>query len=447
MNTIVDQPSFAALLMRSEVDPLAAGELRRHRRGAWIPLLAAGVLLGLWSATAPLSGAIVANSVLKVELNRKTVEHQEGGIVREILVRDGELVRAGQPLVVIGDVRNDAELSLLQGQLTVERIRSARAAAEAALEASFEPPAETLQAPGTADHVARENALFAARRRTLNEHIAALEAQIREVRTQAAALETQIGATMVSAELASEELRMNEELVQKGFVQRARLLELERLEADYRGRLSESRADLALANQRIGELQSHIALARNQYQQQAADELKDAAAKIREIEERLRPSSDQAERRYVRAPVDGHVMALRVSAVDEVIGPREPILDIVPTNEKLVVEAHIRPQDINHVHQGSTADVRLSAFDARTTPLLPGKVVFVSPDRITVPETRESWFVATVEVDAAAIEEHPDLRLRAGMPAEVFVKTPARTLFQYLAKPLNGFASRAMREP
>jgi HlyD family type I secretion membrane fusion protein len=140
-------------------------------------------------------------------------------------------------------------------------------------------------------------------------------------------------------------------------------------------------------------------------------------------------------------------MALRVSSVGEVIGPRDALLDIVPTQEKLVVEARIRPQDIDHVREHSVAEVRLTAFDARTTPLLPGTVVFVSPDRITSQETGESWFVATVEVDAAALRDHPSLRLQPGMPAELFVKTPERTLFQYLIKPLNAFATHAMREP
>jgi HlyD family type I secretion membrane fusion protein len=149
----------------------------------------------------------------------------------------------------------------------------------------------------------------------------------------------------------------------------------------------------------------------------------------------------------VRAPVDGRVMTLRVSAVGEVIAPREQILDIVPTQEKLVVEANIRPQDIHHVRQDSAAEVRLSALDARTTPLLPGKVVFVSPDRVTSQDTGESWFVATVEVDAKALTQRPAIQLQAGMPAELYVKTPERTLLQYLLKPLNAFAQRAMREP
>jgi HlyD family type I secretion membrane fusion protein len=197
----------------------------------------------------------------------------------------------------------------------------------------------------------------------------------------------------------------------------------------------------------MGELHARIAQARNQYQQLATDEARESAAKVRELDERVRPSQDQAERQFVRAPVDGRVMALRVSSIGEAIGPRDALLDIVPSQEKLVVEARIRPQDINHVRENSAADVRLTAFDARTTPLMPGTVVFVSPDRITSQESGESWFVATVVVDAAALRDHPSLRLQPGMPAELFVKTPERTLVQYLAKPLNAFASKAMREP
>ncbi len=141
-------------------------------------------------------------------------------------------------------------------------------------------------------------------------------------------------------------------------------------------------------------------------------------------------------------------MALRVSSVGEVIGPRDPLLDIVPTQEKLVVEARIRPQDIDHVRESSAAEVRLTAFDARTTPLLPGTVVFVSPDRITSQESGESWFVATVEVDAAALARSSRRCAcsRACRPS-CSSRRPSARSFQYLAKPLNAFASRAMREP
>jgi HlyD family type I secretion membrane fusion protein len=433
---------LASLLAEGELDARARSELRTRFYTLVIPLGAAAVLMTLWSATAPLSGAIVAPAQVKVELNRKTVQHQEGGIVREILVRDGQKVRAGEPLVVVGDVRSDAALSLQRDQLRAELVRKARAAAEAVLAPRFAPPQEEA----ASEHTAREHAFFAARRRTLDEQVTSLEAQIRDAHAQTAALESQIAAGETSAKLSVEELEINDKLAKQGFVHRSRMLSLERTAADYRSRIGEARSDLAAARQRIGELHARIAQARNQYQSQAADELREASARVRELEERLRPSQDQVERQLVRSPVDGEVMALRVSAPGEVIGPREPILDVVPAREKLVVEARIRPEDVDYVRKDSAAEVRLTAFDARTTPLLPAKVVFVSPDRVTRP-AGDSWFIATVELDPESLQRHPQLRVQAGMPAELYVTTSRRTLFEYLARPVAIFANRAMREP
>ena len=443
----INQMSFAALLAQDDVDPSTRSELIRQTRRMLLPLAVVVILIALWSAMAPLSGAVVASGQVKVELNRKTVQHQEGGIVREILVRDGEHVRAGQPLVVVGDVRSDSELSLLQDQLHATRVRSARAEAEAALQSHFTVPTDIADQHRAGDHLAREQALFAARRRTLDEQTTALGNQIREAHAQAEALGTQIAATETSAKLSAEELAINNKLVRDGFINRTRLLELQRDASDYLARVGEYRSELALARQRVGELEARIAQARNTYQQQAADELKEASAKVRELTERLRPSQDQVERQMVRSPVDGEVMSMRVSAVGEVVAPREPILDVVPEHEKLVVEVRIHPQDIDHVHKDAAAEVRISAFDARTVPLLPAKVLFISPDRVSQPDSDESYFVATVEVDAASLKNYPQIHLHAGMPAELFVTTQERTLFQYLTKPLNLFAGRAMREP
>ncbi len=417
-----------------------------NARAVWIPLAAAATLMALWSSLAPLSGAVVAAARIKVELERKTVQHREGGIVREIRVRNGQKVRAGDVLVVVDDVRSDAELSLLEDQYRAERIRNARVAAETTLAQDFKIDAKLAAEPRAAEHLERERAQFVARRRTFDEQISALQTQAREARAQATALGSQIESTETSARLSGEELRLNEKLVAEGYVNRARLLPLQRAEADYRSRLGETRGELALARQRGAELQARMADTRNRYQQAATEELKQSSTRLREIEERLRPSQDQVERQAIRSPVDGEVMGLRVSAPGEVLAAGAPILDVVPTNELLVVEARIRPQDINHVYAGAPAQVRLAAFDARTTPLMPGRVNFVSPDRMSDPATGESWFTATVEVDAASLGSHPEIQLRAGMPAELFVTTSDRTLFEYLVKPITAFTSRAMRE-
>jgi len=438
---------FPALLAEGDHDDQARAELLRQ---VWRLAIPIGVVVAMalaWSVIAPLSGAVVAGGQVKVELNRKTVQHQEGGIVREILVRNGQKVRAGQPLVVIGDVRTQSELHVLQDQLNAARIHGARAQAEATLQMRFNLAADLAAQPGATDHLAREQALFGARRRTLDEEIASIEKQIREAHAQAIALGTQIAATEKSAALSAEELEINNKLVRDGFINRTRLLELQRDASDYVARVGEYRGQLALAQQRVGELEARIAQARNQYQQQATDELKEASSKVRELEERLRPPQDQVERQIVRSPVDGEVMSMHVAAAGEAIGPREPILDVVPEREKLVIEAHIRPEDIEHVRKDGAAEVRLTAFDARTAPMLPAQVAFVSADRVSDPDSSESWYVAAIDVDAATLRRYPQIHLQAGMPAEVFITTPARTLLQYLLKPFSSFTSRALREP
>lgn len=439
--------ALADLLRHAGPDSEHRLEWRRQARSLLLPLAVAAGLLAAWSAAAPLAGAVVAPAQLKVEYKRKTVQHQEGGIVREILVHDGQQVRAGDPLLVVGDLRQEAELKLLQDQWRAARARVARAEAEGRLAARFDAPDELQRDGAAAEHIARERAVFTSRRAALDEQGALLQAQVQQAQAQAAALESQIDATKVSGKLSEEELGINEDLARQGFVNRTRLIGLQRTAADYKSRLGEVGSELAAARQRVAELRARSAQLRLSYQTQATDDLKDAASHVRELDERLRPSQDQVERQVVRAPVDGDVMSLHVAGPGAVIAPREPLLDVVPRHEKLVVDARIEPQDIEHVHVGGTAEVRLLSADARRTPLLPAKVTFVSADRVTQGETGKAWFDVTVEVDARSLEQLPSVRLQAGMPAELYVTTGDRTLLEYLTKPLRTFSQRALREP
>jgi HlyD family type I secretion membrane fusion protein len=436
--------TFSSLLDTPPVETRAARALRR--RTVLIPMAIVITLLIGWASLAPVSGAVIAAARIKVELERKTVQHREGGIVREIRVRNGQKVRAGDVLVIVDDVRSDAELSLLEDQLLAERVRHARVLAETTLAKDFNYDPRLAAEPRTREHLAREREQFTARRRTLDEQIVALQTQVRQSHAQATALGSQIESIETAGRLSAEELKLNEKLVTEGFVPRARLLPLQRADADYRSRLGESRGELALARQRAAELAARMADARNRYQQAATDELKQSSSRLREIEERLRPSKDEVDRQAIRSPVDGVVMGLRVSAPGEVLAAGAPIVDVVPSNELLVVEARIRPQDINHVFADAKAKVRLAAYDSRSTPMLAGRVTFVSPDRMSDAETGESWFAATVEVDVTALKHHPEIQLKAGMPAELFVTTVDRTLFEYLVSPITAFTNRALRE-
>jgi HlyD family type I secretion membrane fusion protein len=293
----------------------------------------------------------------------------------------------------------------------------------------------------------REHKLFDARRRVLAERVASLEGQLGQAHARTGALGEQTATLRRSAELARAEMEMNRELVASGFVQKARLVLLERGVADSESRAAAAASDVAAARAQQAQLANAIAQARADHRQQAADELKDAGARLAEIEQRLRPTEDQRDRQTVRAPVDGVVMALRVSAPGTAVGAREPLLEIAPSAENLVVETRIEPRDIDHVRSGGAAEVRLLAFDTRRVPLLPATVKSVSPDASADAPGQPVHYRAQVEVSAHDLARHPALKLQAGMPVEVFIATPERTPWQYLAEPLAGFARRAMREP
>ena len=416
--------------------------------GSGLAIITAGVLaLGGWTVLAPLSGAIVAPAFVKIDLNRKVVQHAEGGIVREIHVRDGDRVKQGQVLVVLDDVKVDANLDLLSIQLLAERAKGARLEAEAAYAPKLSFPTDIARREReqrVAEVLERERALFHSRRGSIESQVAALRSQIRETQTETTALLEQIAAEDRAISLQKEELRANEELLKQNFVQKTRVLTLQRAVAEYEVKHGEHRADLARSRQKTSELELRIITAQNTYKQTAVDELKDATAHIFDLEERLRPSRDAAQRQQVLAPIGGEIVGLKVFTAGAVVGPRDVLMEIVPADKTLIVEARIRPEDINHVQVGDEAEVRLTAYKQRTTPLVAGHVAYVSGDRLTDAEGKSAYYVAHVAVTPASLGA---LKMQAGMPAEVYVRTDSRTVLDYLLAPVTAYLRRAMREP
>ena len=431
-------------------DEVYAVEARRLIRVGLAVIAALVLAIGIWMVITPLSGAAIAPGAVKVDMNRKTLQHQEGGIIKEILVRDGSHVEAGQILLVINDVRVDANYDLLITQLDSEMAKASRLFAESTLGASVAYARELLsrdQESRVKELMRREYAVFATRRQMLDTQIRLLKEQIEEARREAAGLDEQVAAEKRAIQWQQEELRANQQLAEKGFITNIRLLALQRGVADYEARVGEHRAALAQARQRAGDFELRIASLRNSYMKEAADELKEATAKTYDLRERLRPSLDAAQRQKVVAPVSGEVVDLRITTVGAVVGPREPLLDIVPVNPELIIEARVRPEDITYVKIGGEADVRLSAFKQRFTPTVTGKVIYVSADSLTDNKTGATYYLTHVKLTPESLKEAGDLKLQAGMPAEVFVKTPVRTPLQYLLDPLTGFLQRSFREP
>lgn len=431
-------------------DEVYAVEARRLIRVGLAVIAALVLAIGIWMVITPLSGAAIAPGAVKVDMNRKTLQHQEGGIIKEILVRDGSHVEAGQILLVINDVRVDANYDLLITQLDSEMAKASRLFAESTLGGSVAYARELLsrdQESRVKELMQREYAVFATRRQMLDTQIRLLKEQIEEARREAAGLDEQVAAEKRAIQWQQEELRANQQLAEQGFITNIRLLALQRGVADYEARVGEHRAALAQARQRSGDFELRIASLRNSYMKEAADELKEATAKTYDLRERLRPSLDAAQRQKVVAPVSGEVVDLRITTVGAVVGPREPLLDIVPVNPELIIEARVRPEDITYVKIGGEADVRLSAFKQRITPTVTGKVIYVSADSLTDNKTGATYYLTHVKLTPESLKEAGDLKLQAGMPAEVFVKTPARTPLQYLLDPLTGFLQRSFREP
>ena len=419
------------------------------RAGLGVMLLGM-LLIGTWLVLAPLSGAVIAPGFVKVDMNRKVVQHQEGGIVKEVLVRDGERVREGQTLLVIGDVRLDATLDLLRTQHDGERAKAARLEAERALLPAVKFPPELaarLDEPKVAELLQRETALFRARREALDSQIAVLRQQIRQTEQEAKALAGQIAAEERALQSQKEELTVNQQLAKQGFVQKTRLMSLERAVAEYEARWEEHRAELAKTRQRASELELRVLAQRNNYVQSATDELKEASTRLFDLEERLRPSKDASERQRIAAPIAGEVVGLRVFNPGAVIAPREVLMEIVPADKTLIVEARIRPEDINHVRAGSPAEVRLTAYQTRTTPLVAGNVNYVSADRLVDTQSGAPYYTVHVDVSAGALAEAGNLRMQAGMPAEVYIRTDSRTAFDYIVAPVMSYLRRGMREP
>jgi epimerase transport system membrane fusion protein len=413
------------------------------------------LLLGLlpiiaWLALAPLSSAVIAPAFVKVDLNRRPVQHREGGVVREVRVRDGQHVNEGETLLVLGDVGVDADMHRVNGRLLAERASVARLEAEQALLDEIEFPADLLAAAETDDRLAeqidKERALFAARHGALVDQTALLREQRARVDQEIVALRAQIASADESLRLQQAELESVRNLLKNGYVSGSQVTQLEAVAADYSSRIAQHRSELARAQQRVTEINLKINALEGQYRQGASDALKDGATLISELEQEQRKSTDASDRQLIVAPASGEVIGLKYAAPGAVIAPRETIAEVVPVDAQLVIEARIRTEDINRVHQGQAADIRFTAFNQRTTRLVSGKIVYIAGDRLVDPVTNLPYYTALVEADTVSLKEAGDLKLQAGMPAEVYLKGADRTALQYLMEPITTAMQRAGRE-
>jgi epimerase transport system membrane fusion protein len=422
---------------------------RLARRGL---LIVAGALapIGAWISLAPLSMAVVAPAFVKVDLNRRPVQHLEGGIVRSVLVRDGQMVAAGDPVLILGDVGVDADRNRLAYRAMVERAGLARLDGEQLRAKRLAFPAELLAAaqqdPRVRQALDNETALFAARSGSLDSEVALMLTQRARIEEEAVALRAQIGQVEHSLELQRKDLESNRGLLHDSYISAARVSQLEAAVADYAARLEERRAELARVGQRMADIDLKIKSLRNAFVQAASDQFKMGMARLSEIEQEMRKTQDAASRQVVAAPASGEIIDLKFTSPGAVVRPGDAIAEIVPGDARMMLEAHIRPEEINHVHLGQHTRIQFTALRYRGGAMVAGKVSYISADRFVDRASGQSFFNVLVEADAASLKSMGELKLSAGMPAQVYIQGSRQTPLEYLMEPVTSSIRKAARQ-
>lgn len=423
-------------------------ELRRWSGLALWTVLASALAMLVWAVLAPLHGAVVSRGILRVEQHRQVVQHQEGGIVKAILVENGSKVRKGQALIELDDSRISAGYDIVRQQYDAEQAKVARLQAEESFQEHVRFPADLEQRRDDrfiAETLRRESELFRQRARTLHLQVDILTRQIAEIDKEIAATGEQVEADETAVKKMAAEIKVNAPLLDQGFISPTRMLSLERSQADYQDRLSEHRADLSRALQKQNDLRLRIEEVRNAYRQTAVSELKDSSARANELREQVKPALDARQRQTVVAPMDGEIVNLQVHTIGAVIPPRETVMEIVPSSHDLIAEIRLPLEAISELSAGMPAEVRLLAFQYRSTPLVKGELIYLSADALAGRDG-EPYYEGQIRLDQRDLAAARLGSLQPGMPVEAFIRTRSRNALSYLVDPVQQSLYRSFRE-
>ena len=433
------------------MDPALERRLRRPM------IVGAGVIgafvlgLGLWASFTPLSSGITAQAEVRVESNRKTLRaSREGGTVKQILVKEGQLVRAGQPLLLFNDVEARAAFDVFQNQHDVLLAQTARFTAEATNRTSLQlPPELTARSadPRVAALIRDQEFLFTTRLQLFQSQSAVLAQGIEQLETQVEGLQAQVASIDEQRKLTEEELAGYRTLHAKGFAPKTLILRYERTLAELRGRKGQLSADIARMRQQMGETRLKLVQLRDQRQSEAAEGLRDSQSKLADVVPRLTSARQTLEQTVVRSPVDGYVFNLTQFTVGGVVGSGELLMDIVPAGTPLTVSAMVKPEDVDQVSEGMPARVRLTGLNQRFNDDLKATVSVVSADRITNEQTGVSYYRVDLRIAPTELTKlKRGVELTPGMPASAMIVTGQRTVMGYLVSPITDTLRDAFRE-
>jgi HlyD family type I secretion membrane fusion protein len=435
---------------RVPIDPRLEKRLRRPMvmGAAVIGVLVLG--LSLWASLTPLSSGITAMAEVRVESNLKTLRHQETGIVRQILVHEGQHVSAGQPLIVFDDVAPKAARDVLQNQADSLMVQAARLNAEATGAPAIQFPPEVLSRasdPAVAQMMRDQQFLFTSRLQLFQSQSSVLDQRQEQIQNQVEGDKAQIVSVDEQLKLTKEEMSGYQTLYDKGFAPKSLILRYQRSVADLDGKKGSLLADVARLHQQMGETSMNRAALRDQRQSQSASDLRDSQSKIADTLPRLTAAKQSLDETVVRAPADGYVFNLSQFTVGGVAGAGEALMQIVPANTPLIITASVKPTDIEEVHEGMDARVRVTGLNPRWFNPMKAKVVLVSHDRTTNEKSGASFYRVDLRIDPDELKNMKHgVQITPGMPASAMIVTGQRTIMGFLVSPITDTLSHAFRE-
>jgi HlyD family type I secretion membrane fusion protein len=404
---------------------------------------------GVWATTVPLRSAVVAPGFIKVHSKRKAVQHLEGGIIKSIFVRENDHVKAGQVIARLDTMQIEATLGSLETKFFADLAMEARLAAEQIGARSISFPDELKKSATRASAriaIQTQEAEFAARlaaidgeRKMIDQQMLQLADTIRGLESSTKGLEQQLA-------LLQEEIADTSYLLAKGLARKPRVLALRRAEAETTGQIARNAASMAETRGKIAELEDRRRQLSFNQNQDIAKQQHATSEEIGDLGHRIAALRDQLARSELRAPESGKIVGLNSRDLSAVLAPRETLLEIVPMEDRLVVEATLKPIDREEVYAGQTARVRVHALNIRRRPMLDGKVVAVAADALTDPKSGVTSYMAEVELDPNTETASYLPSLLPGMPVEIFVETGERTFAEYLLQPMVLRINRAFRE-
>lgn len=429
--------------------PKPSADYRSTLRRGYGSLLAVFIALFGWCAFAHIDSAVVAPGQISVETNRKTVQHLEGGIVGEILVRDGDVVKQGDVLLRLDQTRSAASAELYRKQQAIALALEARLLAQAGLrETLVFPPAvnELAGDPMVQSALTDNQRQFDSRRNTFLSASSVLESQ--SLQAQKDMNQAKSDKQTAEQQLASiqRELRPLEKLFEQGLVPLPRVTTLQRQEQQVAGASTKADIDLARATERVVEIDTKRKQLRQEYTQEAATAMQEVRKALSDVQQQLILARDTLKRVDIIAPVGGQVQQLRIFTVGGVLRPGDPILDIVPESAKLFIRAHVSPLDVDRVRPGMPVEVRLPQFQRFQSEVIRGTVRSISRDVLVDDVTHQPYYAMDADVDRSTIQEDINSKLVAGMTTDVIVPTGERTILQYFVSPILNRLAVSMRE-